>query len=84
MWQISPLNLDSTKNLVTCWFPPLLWVAHAYHYAVRADWHLSYDHGDWAFVPAEHILRKILKYKANTFVKVCPDPYDNLLCPVLT
>jgi hypothetical protein len=78
----SPLNLDSTKNLITCQF--LLWVAHAYQPAVRADWYLSYDHGDWAFVPAEHILRKDLKYKANTFVEVCSHLYGNLLRPVLT
>ncbi|KIL59203.1 hypothetical protein M378DRAFT_27122 [Amanita muscaria Koide BX008] len=51
MWKIPSLNLDSTKNLVT----------------LRADWHLSYDNDDWAFVPAEDILRKILKYKASSF-----------------
>lgn len=51
MWKIPSLNLDSTKNLVT----------------LRADWHLTYDNNDWAFVPAEDILRKILKYKASSF-----------------
>ncbi|KAF8231424.1 hypothetical protein L208DRAFT_1277214 [Tricholoma matsutake] len=56
MWQTSFLNLDSTKNLVT----------------LRADWHLAYDHGDWAFVPAEYILRRILKYKATNFNEPYP------------
>ncbi|KAF8234603.1 hypothetical protein L208DRAFT_1393806 [Tricholoma matsutake] len=53
MWQMSLLNLDLTKNLVT----------------LRADWHLVYDH---AFVPAEHILRRILKYKATNFNEPYP------------
>ncbi|KIL58429.1 hypothetical protein M378DRAFT_170589 [Amanita muscaria Koide BX008] len=59
MWKISSssLNLDSTKNLVT----------------LRADWHLSYDADDWAFVPTENILRRILKYKASSFDMPYPE-----------
>ncbi|KIL53896.1 hypothetical protein M378DRAFT_174534, partial [Amanita muscaria Koide BX008] len=71
MWQVSNLNLDSTRNLVT----------------LRADWNLSYDHGDWAFVPAKDILRKILKYKATSFDKPYPgfDPdelHDYVFVPL--
>ncbi|KAF8798826.1 hypothetical protein BYT27DRAFT_6878981 [Phlegmacium glaucopus] len=56
MWGISPLNVDSTKNLVT----------------LRADWHLSYDHNDWALVPADNILKKILEHKATAFDEPYP------------
>ena len=50
----------------------MLWVAYPYFFfAVRGDWHLSYDHGDWAFAPAEHTLLKIVKYfKATNFDEV--------------
>ncbi|KAM6493627.1 hypothetical protein JOM56_009988 [Amanita muscaria] len=68
MWKIPSLNLDSTKNLVTCRFQlSSLCCRYPYLLAVRADWHLTYDNDDWAFVPTEDILRKILKYKASSF-----------------
>ncbi|KAF5372388.1 hypothetical protein D9615_009291 [Tricholomella constricta] len=56
MWDISPLNLDSTKNIVT----------------LRADWRLSYDHGDWAFVPTARTLQRILKHKTTSYAKPYP------------
>ncbi|KAM6500057.1 hypothetical protein JOM56_003071 [Amanita muscaria] len=71
MWKASALNLDSTQNLIT----------------LRADWRLSYGHGDWAFVPTKHVLRKILKYKATSFDKPYPgfDPdelHDYVFVPL--
>ena len=49
------MNLNSTKNLVTL-VSSLCCAAHLL--SVRADWHLSFDHDDWAFVPAKDILQK--------------------------
>ncbi|KAF5372304.1 hypothetical protein D9615_009313 [Tricholomella constricta] len=62
MWNTSALNLDSTKNIVT----------------LRADWRLSYDHGDWAFVPTAQTLQRIMKHKATSYAEPYPgfDPNE--------
>jgi hypothetical protein len=77
MWQTARINVDSTTNIVTC--AVSLFCRRCLHSnpTVRSDWHLSYDKGNWVFVPSKYILEQILKYKESRFSEVCSHPQTN-------
>lgn len=48
-------------------------IAHTQHCAVKSDWRMAFDNGDWALVPTVEILQEILYFEDSSFNTVCSE-----------